>query len=294
MKDEIFRVRKKDGSYPLRMRELAGMPEVINYKGRLPSDGMPSAAVIGGRKCSAYGRSKAYELGEYLARHGVQVISGLALGIDSYAHEGALKAGGSTFAVLGCGADICYPASNITLYRMIAETGGILSEFPDGTKPMPYNFPRRNRIISALSDVVVVIEARINSGSLITANYALEQGKPVYAYPDREGSLLSGGSNRLIADGAGIVYTPEVILEELGIGCRTEKDGYKNEDKYEASPGRSGDENRVLHAVGYDPVSVEEIAEKTGLGADKTERALFTLLLEGCIKELPGHLYVKA
>ena len=295
MKSGIERISIEDAAFPARMKELSGMPKVLNYKGRLPSDMRPSAAIIGGRKCSAYGRSKAYELGEYLARHGVQVISGLALGIDSYAHEGALKAKGDTFAVLGCGADICYPASNIELYKMIADTGGIISEFPDGTKPMPYNFPRRNRIISALSDIVIVIEARINSGSLITANYALEQGKTVYAYPDRMGSYLSEGSNRLIADGAGIVYSPEVILSELGIAkrdCGTdgERHGTAGARKTEQE---KKEENTIYAAIGYDPLSVEEIAGKCGKSADETEQELFELLLSGLIKELPGHLFVK-
>ena len=302
---EIHTVKAGDPDYPGRMKDLKDMPRELNYIGVLPTERLPSAAVVGGRKCTAYGRSKAYELGRFLAEHGVQVISGMALGIDSYAHEGALSAGGRTFAVLGCGADVCYPGSNSGIYDAICDRGGIISEFKNETPPLKGNFPRRNRIISALADVVVVIEAGLKSGSLITAGFALDQGRAVYAYPDRTDSPLSEGSNRLIADGAGLVYSPEVILDELAGAFVF----YPGTESAEHSPGNtladtcggaagtkeiSCTQRKLISVIGYDPCSVEELAGLTGEAVSDLQDALFSMMLDGAVRELPGHLYVKA
>ena len=213
----MITVCKTDDAYPRRLRELASMPEELYVIGELPDDSQPSVAIVGARMCSGYGRRTAYEFGRILAGKGVQVISGMASGIDSSAQEGALDGGGKSFAVLGGGADVCYPRGNTTLYNRLKEQGGIISEQPAGTAPLSFYFPARNRIISGLSDLVLVVEAKSRSGSLITVDFALTQGRTVYAVPGRVGDALSDGCNYLIAQGAGIAYAPEAILNELQI-----------------------------------------------------------------------------
>ena len=203
--------------YPPKLLQLADFPFALFVKGKLPGKDTEKAAIIGARNCTAYGEKYAVEYGRKLAQAGVDVISGLARGIDGWAHKGAIDGGGETFAVLGCGVDICYPSQNINLYREIQKKGGIISEYEEGEKPLGWHFPLRNRIISGLADVVLVIEAKKKSGSLITVEYALEQGKSVYALPGRVGEALSEGCNNLIFQGAQIAKNVEIILEELEI-----------------------------------------------------------------------------
>ena len=212
---EMYYIRRNSPDFPGRFEGISGSPKGLYVIGELPRDDLPTVGIVGARMCSRYGHETAYEFGRVLAGKGVQIVSGLALGIDCYAQEGALAGGGKTFAVLGCGADICYPKSNREVYEKIKTSGGILSEEKPGTPPLAYNFPKRNRIISALSDIVLVVEAKEKSGSLITVDFALEQGKTVYAVPGRISDLLSYGCNCLIAQGAGIACSPEVILMEL-------------------------------------------------------------------------------
>ena len=215
MAENIHYIRRNSDYFPLRFEGLSDVPQGLYCIGSLPDDNIPSVAVVGARSCSSYGRRTAFALGKFLAEHGVQVISGMAMGIDSSAQEGALAAGGKTFAVLGCGVDICYPRTSYAVYDALAVRGGIIAEVEPGTKPLAYNFPRRNRIISALSDIVIVVEAREKSGSLITVDCALEQGRTVYAVPGRLGDRLSDGCNYLIAQGAGILWSFEAVMEEL-------------------------------------------------------------------------------
>ena len=215
MAENIHYIRRNSDYFPLRFEGLFDVPQGLYCIGSLPDDNIPSVAVVGARSCSSYGRKTAFALGKFLAEHGVQVISGMAMGIDSSAQEGALAAGGKTFAVLGCGVDICYPRTSYAVYDALAVRGGIIAEVEPGTKPLAYNFPRRNRIISALSDIVIVVEAREKSGSLITVDCALEQGRTVYAVPGRLGDRLSDGCNYLIAQGAGILWSFEAVMEEL-------------------------------------------------------------------------------
>ena len=215
MAENIHYIRRNSDYFPLRFEGLSAVPQGLYCIGSLPDDNIPSVAVVGARSCSSYGRKTAFALGKFLAEHGVQVISGMAMGIDSSAQEGALAAGGKTFAVLGCGVDICYPRTSYAVYDALAVRGGIIAEVEPGTKPLAYNFPRRNRIISALSDIVIVVEAREKSGSLITVDCALEQGRTVYAVPGRLGDRLSDGCNYLIAQGAGILWSFEAVMEEL-------------------------------------------------------------------------------
>ena len=212
---EMHYIRRNSPDFPARFEGISGSPEGLYVIGELPRDDRPTVGIVGARMCSRYGHETAYEFGRVLAGEGVQIISGLALGIDCYAQEGALAGGGKTFAVLGCGADVCYPKSNREVYEKIKKSGGILSEEKPGTPPLAFNFPKRNRIISALSDIVLVVEAKEKSGSLITVDFALEQGKTVYAVPGRVCDLLSYGCNCLIAQGAGIACSPDSILMEL-------------------------------------------------------------------------------
>ena len=217
-----IRCARKDSSvYPARLQELPGMPKQLYYIGRFPDDDKPTAAIVGARLCSPYGRIQAFNYGKFLSEHGVQVISGMAAGIDAEGHKGALEGGTPTFAVLGNGVDICYPSSSRGIYRRIPEkNGGIISEYEPGTKGRAYYFPARNRIISGLADLVLVVEAKEKSGSLITAACALEQGKMVYAIPGAVNDALSRGCHKLIYDGAGIAYSPEILLDEWGLSVK--------------------------------------------------------------------------
>lgn len=205
----------EDREYPERLRDIPEPPNMLYVRGNVPDGSMPGVSIVGARLCSDYGRYTARKFAYALAEAGVQIISGMALGIDGISHRAAMEAGGRTFAVLGCGVDVCYPAQNRDIYERIPAQGGILSEYPPGTAPCAGLFPRRNRIISGLADVLLVIEARKKSGTLITVDAALEQGKEVYALPGRVTDALSGGCNGLIAQGAGIATSPEQLLEEL-------------------------------------------------------------------------------
>lgn len=200
--------------YPAKLTEIPDSPAGLYYRGNLPTAGL-SVAVVGARDCSAYGARVAEELGRYLGEQGVQVISGMARGIDGISQAAALSAGGRSFAVLGCGVDICYPASNRELYERLAECGGLLSSYPPGTAPVSTNFPPRNRIVSGLADAVVVVEAREKSGTLTTVDMALEQGREVYVAPGRITDRLSDGCNRLLRQGAGVFLSPGEFLSEV-------------------------------------------------------------------------------
>lgn len=276
-------------AYPKRLLQIPDYPYVLYVKGNLPEEQCVSVGIVGARRCSSYGEKYAYDFSEKLSRHGVQVISGLAKGIDGISHRGALMGHGKTFAVLGNGVDICYPGDHIGLYTDILEHGGgILSELPPGTKPLPYHFPRRNRLISGLSDAVMVIEAREKSGSLITADIALEQGKDVYALPGPVDSLLSEGCNRLISQGAGMLLTPESLLEELGLFS-----GTLDEKRDEVKKMLETAENLVYSSVCLYPKSVSQIIEETHLPAREVLRLLAALEMEGYIREKSKNYYIR-
>lgn len=217
--------------YPVKLLSIPARPFGIFVKGKLPDIRQRSLAIVGARDCSEYGQYVARHFAEKMAQNGVAVISGLARGIDGIAQRAAMEAGGESFGVLGCGADICYPKSNEKLYRMCMERGGILSTYLPGTPPTPNLFPPRNRIISGLSDGILIIEAREKSGTIITADLALEQGKDVFVIPGRVTDRLSDGCNSLIRQGASLIQSPEQLLEELNIGygkvCVT---GYEEEE----------------------------------------------------------------
>ncbi len=206
--------------YPVRLKNIPAPPYALYVRGRLPTVTDPPAALVGARNCTHYGERMALEYGEKLAENGISIISGMARGIDGAAGRGAINADGCTYAVLGSGVDVCYPRENRGLYVDIQKSGGILSEQLPGSPPLQGNFPRRNRIISAMADLVLVMEAKEKSGSLITADQALEQGKEVYALPGPVTSLLSQGCHRLIAQGAGILLSPEDLWKRWGFVCQ--------------------------------------------------------------------------
>ena len=214
-----------EAEFPKRLKRIADPPYVLYYAGRLLPAEHKAVAVIGARDCTEYGRYMAGQFAAALAQAGVQVISGMARGIDGIAQQAALQAGGYSLGVLGCGVDICYPRENSKLYEALIQQGGICSEYPPGIGPRAILFPPRNRIISGMADAVLVIEAKEKSGTLITVDMALEQGREVYALPGRGTDPLSRGCNRLIRQGAGLVSTPGELLEELLLEYRDKEAG---------------------------------------------------------------------
>lgn len=255
--NEIRILRRQDREYPGRLREIPDSPKELYVLGRVPGEQIPTVAIIGARDCSEYGKYVAAGLGAVLGRNGIQVISGMARGIDGIGQEAALDAGGSSFAVLGSGVDICYPVGNRRLYEKLKMSGGILSEYPPGTPALPRHFPPRNRIVSGLSDAVVVVEAREKSGTLITVDMALEQGREVYVVPGRVTDPLSVGCNRLLKLGAGLFLNGMEFLGELRQIC--EKRGIQ------AEPGGKG--GMEPEALGLTEVQSALLAEKPELSA---------------------------
>lgn len=209
--------------YPDRLRNIPDSPYGIYVEGELPEEEVPSVAIIGARQCSAYGRFMAELCGRELAEAGIQVVSGMARGVDGISQRAALEAGGKTYAILGSGTDICYPLENRSIYRRAKENGAVISEYPPGTPPAPRLFPRRNRIISGLADLVLIIEARRKSGTVITADMALEQGKDVYVVPGRITDDLSQGCHQMLKQGAGLFTSVKDMLEETGLAAEAKR-----------------------------------------------------------------------
>lgn len=275
-------------AYPGRLKRLTDFPYSLYVRGMLPPEAGPSVGIVGARVCSNYGRNTARELGKEAALYGISVISGMARGIDTYAHSGALAGGGKTWAVLGCGIDICYPKENKQIYEMISQKGGILSEYPPGTPPLPILFPQRNRIISGLSDAVVVVEAREKSGSLITVECALEQGKDVYAVPGRIGDALSAGCNRLIQSGAGILTKPSDLAAVFENTYRIVKT--------EAEEQLFSGNKRLLqlyNLIEDTPQTLDWLQEKMGLRTEEMFPLLLQLQIKGYIKEFGKNCYAR-
>ena len=217
-KYQTVKISINDENYPKKLLNIKNPPKELYVLGNLPDFNKKIVSIVGARNCSEYGSTVAKSISKIFSKNNVQVISGLALGIDTCGHLGALEVEKPTFAVLGCGVNICYPTYNHNIYEKILEVGGgIISELPNDTPPLPYNFPLRNRIISGLSDVIIVVEAKKSSGSLITADFALEQGKDIFAVPGKVCDILSVGTNNLIKQGAYILTSADDVLEHLGI-----------------------------------------------------------------------------
>ncbi|MCR5733133.1 MAG: DNA-processing protein DprA [Lachnospiraceae bacterium] len=285
--------------YPVRLRRISGHPFAIFVIGKLPDDNKRSVALIGARNCSEYGRHMAYELGSELALNGIAVISGMAYGIDSISQKAAVEADGYSCGVLGCGVDICYPSSNRELYERLKITGGLVSEYPPGTSPRPALFPPRNRIIAALSDLVVVVEARKKSGTGITVEMALDQGKDIAVVPGRVTDPLSEGCIDLWKQGAIPVGNAEDIIEILRPLYPEDEDICQN-DGYGDRNGSSQTaviddplQKKIYDFLAYDPVDTETICERLGLDIFDAIEALTVLRISGHIRELSKDCYVK-
>ncbi|MCR5670132.1 MAG: DNA-processing protein DprA [Butyrivibrio sp.] len=300
-------VSRIDPEYPDKLRNIADPPFAIYVKGQLPDPSKPSVAIIGARMCSDYGRFMARKFGRELGLAGVQVISGMARGVDGIAQKGALDAGGRSFGVLGCGVDICYPEENKAIYDDLITSGGIISEYLPGTEPKPGHFPLRNRIISALSDIVLVVEARRRSGTSITVDTALEQGKEILAVPGRVTDRLSDGCNYLINQGAGIATGVQDILDRLsrmGMYCtgsddsETEKtaetEGNELSEIMEESDDEMSETSVTVHRSLEDeiaqmldviPISASQIMEELGKkGYEISVPQLMSTLMEMTFK----------
>ena len=287
--ERIRQISSKSAEYPQKLNNYPKMPEILFAKGNLPDAKKPTAAIVGARACSPYGRIQAFRYAKILSNAGVQIISGMAYGIDAEAHKGALEGGTPTYAVLAGGVDICYPSGNRPLYaRILRENGGILSEQPPGMRARNYFFPARNRIISGLADLVLIVEAREKSGSLITAQWALDQGKIVYAVPGPVNEALSMGCHKLIYDGAGIAYSPEILLRELGLNCENK---VKSPEKNDL--GLASDLKLVYSCLDLRPKSTDFLIQKTGLPPEKIGSLLLELKLSGLVREIGRHYYIK-
>jgi len=274
-----------DADYPRSLLEIPDPPAVLYLKGRREMLGCPAVAVVGSRNATAQGIANAEQFAAALSHAGYAVVSGQALGIDTAAHRGGLTGVGSTIAVIGTGADVVYPARNRSLAHEIAEKGLIVSEFPLNTPALAENFPRRNRIISGLSRGVLVIEAALRSGSLITARLAGEQGREVFAIPGSIHSPLSKGCHLLIKQGAKLVDDVADILEELGSSRLQTAPSPQGE----AAPTALADGlDALLEQIGHDPVTVDVLARRTGQAADQLMAALMELELAGRVAQLPG------
>ncbi|PKM95701.1 MAG: DNA-protecting protein DprA [Firmicutes bacterium HGW-Firmicutes-1] len=275
--------------YPKQLKNIYDPPFVIYTKGNLLEEAQIKIAIVGARKCSTYGKKVAEYLAKRLAENNIAIISGLARGIDAAAHKGALLGSGKTVAVLGCGVNICYPEENYQLMKQIIDTGCVLSETPVNTPPIAGNFPLRNRIISGLCDGVVIVEAAAKSGSLITADCALEQGKDVFAIPGKIFDPLSEGTNRLIKMGAKPVSDIEDILEEyIELAVKTK------ENTTDITNTLNEEEKMICSCIKFEPVHLETIIRQLPMGIDAIHFLLIKLEMKGVIEQLPNKYFVKS
>lgn len=280
---KTYKVSIDEDNYPTNLKKIKNPPSVLYYRGSLPKSDKPTVAIVGARNASEYGLTTGRAIARELARQDIQVISGLALGCDTSAHIGALDVSKPNYAVLGCGVDTCYPTYNQDIYSRILDCGGgIISEQPDGTPAYASNFPMRNRIISALADAVIIIEARLKSGSLITANYAIEQGKDVFALPGKITDTLSQGTNDLIRQGAFILSSIYDVLDyyHVSFGKKmepikfdVEKLSYEEKLIYKA-----------MEELGKDSHHIDEIVEKTNISPSRCMIVLTSLQINGYVE----------
>lgn len=277
-----------DQNYPANLKKIADPPPILYYWGSFEYGDDVAVAIVGTRNPTPLGAYHARELSAQLSRQGLTVVSGMARGIDSEAHLGALQTGGRTIAVLGCGLDIVYPPENEELMRRIAVCGAIVTEYPLGTSPLAGNFPARNRIISGLSLGVAVVEATNDSGSLITADFAAQQGREVFAVPGNVGNEGSKGPHKLIREGAKLVEDYRDILSELAIPqlAATDLDSVQTMNLSEA-------ERRVCNALNREPSHINQIQHRSGLSPAQVNSALTRLELKGVVKRFPGQLYLR-
>jgi DNA processing protein len=267
-------------AYPRLLYEIPDPPTLLFARGEMSLANRPALAIVGSRNATPQGAANAESFAKAFSASGITVISGLALGIDAAAHRGGLTGEGSTVAVLGTGVDVPYPTRNAALAEQIAERGLLLSEFSLGTQPIAHHFPRRNRLISGIARGVLVVEAAVASGSLITARAALEQGRDVFAIPGSIHSPLAKGCHALIKSGAKLVDCVEDVLSELG--------GWRHASTLELPPAQSAESPGLLAHMGFDPVELDALCARAGLTADQVSAQLLRLELDGRVAALPG------
>ena len=274
-----------DQDYPKLLKEIDQAPPVIYVRGSLlPADEF-AVAMVGTRRVTAYGQQVTRDTSTYLAGHGLTIVSGLARGVDALAHQHALQAGGRTIAVLGCGVDVIYPPEHRQLAEAIVESGALVSDYPLGTQPEGSNFPPRNRVISGLSLATIVVEAGERSGALITADFAVEQGRDVFAVPGNVFSPASRGTNRLIQKGAYVLVSPQDVLDLLDL---SQVEDYK--DARQVLPADTT-EAKILLAMDYEPIHIDELCNKTGLPVEKVSASLTMMELKGMVQHVGGMRY---
>lgn len=296
--------------YPEKLRNIHNPPQLLYIKGRIKNclnEYNKTIGVVGSRNPSTYGREICRYFSEKIAKDGFNIVSGLALGIDGIAHKAALDNGGYTVAVLGSGIDVAYPRTNIELYSRIVDNGAVISEYGLNVKPNPWQFPIRNRIISGLSDGVLIVEAKSGSGSLITAEHAAEQGRVVYAIPGRVMDKLNEGNNQLLREGAICATKPEDIIEDMVGISNYEKSNEKrtNSDKnndcslnenndrdIDKTDNLTSDERVIIECLSLEPVYIDEILQKTHFGVTKTISLLYVLEDKGYIKQPDRGYYI--
>jgi DNA processing protein len=288
MAERIQVVSRNDPAYPRLLRVIADPPQTLYVRGALRDEDGLAVAIVGSRRASAYGLAVAEWLGRELASCGVTVISGLARGVDAAGHRGALAGAGRTIAVLGCGVDVIYPPEHRRLMAQIAEAGAVVSEFPPGTPPLKHQFPRRNRLISGLALGVVVVEGREDSGAVITADFALDQGREVFAVPGSIFDATSRTPHRLLQQGATPVACVEDILDALGLAA------LRPLSPAGAPVATEGIEARVYAQLDLQPRHPDALALRCRLPVAEVSRALTLLEVRGLARALPGRRYVRA
>lgn len=276
-----------DSDYPRRLREIHSPPLVLFVKGEVLEADSRAVAIVGTRNATDYGRAMAGEVASHLAGQGVTIVSGLARGIDGIAHRGALDAGGRTIAVLGSGVDVVYPPEHSGLADRIMENGGLVSDYPLGTQPEPGNFPPRNRIISGLSLAVVVIEAGRRSGALITADFAAEHGREMFALPGNVTSHASAGTNALIRDGAHPLLQPEDVLDVLDMEL------IARQETFAAAQPLEGQEQMLLELLAREPRYIDDLQRASGRSSAEIASALAMLELKGLVRQVGGMQYIR-
>ena len=271
--------------YPRLLREIEQPPPVLYIRGSLtPADDF-SVAMVGTRKVTPYGQQITRDTSTFLAGHGLTIVSGLARGVDALAHQHALKAGGRTIAVLGSGVDVIYPPEHRKLAEAIIENGAIISDYPLGTQPEGVNFPPRNRIISGLSLATIVVEAGDRSGALITADFAVEQGRDVFAVPGNVLSPMSQGPNRLIQNGAYAMISPQDVLDALGLEQVSDFQAARQTLPADTT------EAKILQVLDYEPIHVDEICHAAGMAVETVTAALTMMELKGMVQHVGGMRY---
>jgi DNA processing protein len=295
----IRQIELRDGEFPAHLREIPVPPDRLWVRGTLVDEDALAIAIVGSRRATPFGLELAERLAGDLAARGITVVSGLARGIDSAAHRGALEAGGRTVAVLGCGVDIVYPPENRRLAARIVDQGALLSQFAPGAPALAHHFPVRNRIIAGLALGVVVVEAAERSGTLITAGHAGDLGREVMAVPGRAGAPTSRGTHQLIRDGAALVEGWEDVVALLPARWRacvaTMPLAPVGTERLPApARGQTNEEDSLLDLVGTEPVTMEELIERSGLAASRAAARLLALELEGQVRQLPGKRFVRA